>query len=66
MTPLPGGGQLRVSTFAARCPDGTAYVGKGLEPDVLVTPDAADVAAGRDPVLSRGLAVAAALAAQQR
>lgn len=66
VTPLPGGGQLRVSTFAARCPDGTAYVGKGLEPDVLVTPDAADVAAGRDPVLSRGLAVAAALAAQQR
>jgi C-terminal processing protease CtpA/Prc len=62
VVPLPGGGQLRVSTFAARCPDGTQYVGRGLMPDVPVAPTAADVRDGLDPVLERGVATARTLA----
>jgi len=62
VVPLPGGGQLRASTFAARCPDGTQYVGKGLVPDVAVAPTAADVRDGLDPVLARGVAKARLLA----
>lgn len=65
VVPLPGGGQLRVSTFAARCPDGTQYVGRGLAPDVAVAPTAADIRDGLDPVLERGLAEAERLAGER-
>lgn len=66
VTPLPGGGQLRVATFAARCPDGTAYVGRGLQPDVPAAATESDLREARDAVLERGVAVARELAAAAR
>jgi len=36
-------------------PDGTEWVGKGIEPDILVRPIAADVRVGRDTVLDRAV-----------
>jgi carboxyl-terminal processing protease len=40
-------------------PDGARLEGRGVLPDALVLPTAADLAAGRDPVLARALAMAA-------
>ena len=48
---LPGGGSARVCTKRDTFPDGTEWVGKGIEPDILVRPTAADIRAGRDTVL---------------
>jgi C-terminal processing protease CtpA/Prc len=52
---LPGGGSARVCTKRDTFPDGTEWVGKGIEPDVLVRPTVADVRAGRDTVLERAI-----------
>lgn len=38
--------------------DGTRLEGRGVEPDSLVLPTAADLAAGRDPVLAMALTMA--------
>jgi carboxyl-terminal processing protease len=59
-SPLPAGGTLYVSTFTALTQDGEEYVGRGIEPDlpVQVTPE--DLAAGRDPVLDRAVALLSA------
>ena len=54
---LPGGGSLRVATFTALLPDGREYVGSGVEPDVAVRPTRDDLAAGRDVVLERAVAL---------
>jgi carboxyl-terminal processing protease len=53
---LPGGGSARVCTKRDTFPDGTEWVGKGIEPDILVRPTAADVRAGKDTVLERAVA----------
>jgi carboxyl-terminal processing protease len=53
---LPGGGTARVCTKKDMFPDGAEWVGKGIEPDILVRATVADVQAGRDPVLNRALA----------
>ena len=53
---LPGGGSARVCTKRDTFPDGTEWVGKGIEPDILVRPTVADIRAGRDTVLERALA----------
>jgi C-terminal processing protease CtpA/Prc len=52
---LPGGGSARVCTRRDTFPDGTDWVGKGIEPDILVRPTVADIRAGRDPVLQRAI-----------
>lgn len=52
---LPGGGSARVCTKRDTFPDGTEWVGKGIEPDILVRPTVADVRAGRDTVLERAV-----------
>jgi len=54
---LPGGGFFRMATFRAYLPDGSEYVGIGVQPDILVKPTIDDVRNGTDPVLERGLEV---------
>jgi carboxyl-terminal processing protease len=53
---LPGGGTGRVCTKKDTFPDGTEWVGKGIDPDILVRPSLADVQAGKDTVLDWALA----------
>ena len=55
MFQLPGGGTARVCTKRDTFPDGTEWVGKGIDPDVLVRPTVADIRAGRDAVLAQAL-----------
>lgn len=45
---LPGGGTGRI-------PDGRAFVGVGIQPQVMVAPRVADLRAGRDTVLEAAL-----------
>jgi C-terminal processing protease CtpA/Prc len=52
---LPGGGSARVCTKRDTFPDGTEWVGKGIQPDLLVRPTVADVRSGRDTVLERAV-----------
>ena len=47
----------RVCTRRDTYPDGREFVGVGIIPDVEVHPSPADIAAGRDVVLGRGLEV---------
>lgn len=49
---------VQVSVFDIVMPDGTKLEGTGLEPDVVVLTEGTDLAAGRDPVLQRALALA--------
>jgi C-terminal processing protease CtpA/Prc len=53
---LPGGGSARVCTKRDTFPDGREWVGVGIQPDIAVRLEAADVIAGRDAVLERALA----------
>jgi carboxyl-terminal processing protease len=53
---LPGGGSARVCTKKDMFPDGSEWVGKGIDPDILVQATVADVQAGKDTVLNRALA----------
>ncbi|MBX9603885.1 MAG: hypothetical protein K2X35_22955 [Bryobacteraceae bacterium] len=52
---LPGGGSARVCTKKDTFPDGSEWVGKGIDPDILVRPALADVQRGSDTVLERAL-----------
>jgi C-terminal processing protease CtpA/Prc len=54
---LPGGGGARICTKRDTYPDGREFVGIGCIPDVEVVPTRADIAAGRDIVLERAVAV---------
>lgn len=47
---------FRVSTKRTSFPDGSRFEGVGVSPDLPVNPTAADLRAGRDPVLARALA----------
>lgn len=53
---LPGGGNARVCTKRDTYPDGRAFVGVGIQPNLVVRPTIADVRAGRDTVLEAALA----------
>ncbi|MRW82556.1 hypothetical protein GJ698_00435 [Pseudoduganella sp. FT26W] len=53
---LPGGGKARICVKRDTYPDGTAFVGVGVLPDVEAHPTVASVRAGTDPVLERALA----------
>lgn len=50
---LPGGGSARVATSAEI---GDGFVGRGIQPDVIVPRTVQDLLAGRDAVLEAGLA----------
>jgi C-terminal processing protease CtpA/Prc len=52
---LPGGGSARVCTKRDTFADGREWVGLGIQPDIEVRPEVADVIAGRDPVVERAL-----------
>ena len=52
---LPGGGSARVCTKQDMYPDGREWVGKGIQPDIVVRHTAADVRAGRDTVLEAAI-----------
>lgn len=52
---LPAGGTARICTKRDTFPDGTEFVGVGVQPDVLVRPTIADYVAGRDTVFEKGL-----------
>jgi C-terminal processing protease CtpA/Prc len=55
VVPLPGGGMLRVCAKRDSYPDGSDFVGKGVQPDVLAPQTVASVRAGRDPALEEAL-----------
>jgi carboxyl-terminal processing protease len=52
---LPGGGSARVCTKRDTFPDGREWVGKGIDPEIVVRPLFSDVRAGRDTVLEKAL-----------
>lgn len=52
---LPGGGAGRVCTKRDTFPNGEEWVGKGIQPDILVRPSVADVRTGRDAALERAV-----------
>lgn len=53
--PLPGGGTVRICAKRDSYPDGSDFVGKGVQPDVLAPPTVASMRAGRDPALEQAL-----------
>ena len=52
---LPGGGAARVTTMRLRLRDGREFIGKGVQPDKLVSPTVADFCAGFDTVLEAAI-----------
>jgi carboxyl-terminal processing protease len=58
---LPGGGSARVCVKRDTYPDGRAFVGTGIVPDIEVTPSVKDVRSGRDAALERALVELAAM-----
>ena len=54
---LPGGGMSFICTKDDSFPDGRVFEGVGIAPDVAVSPTVADIRAGRDPVLTRAVAL---------
>ncbi len=57
IVPLPGGGAAIVCAKHDTYPDGREFVGVGIAPDVEAHPTVADVAAGRDAILEKGIEV---------
>jgi C-terminal processing protease CtpA/Prc len=55
--PLPGGYVLRVCTKIDTFPDGTEFVGIGIEPDIHVSCSRIDIVEGRDVVLDKAIEV---------
>ena len=47
-------------------PDGREFVGVGIQPDIVVHPTAADIAAGRDAILEKGIEVLSSKTATPR
>lgn len=54
---LPGGGTGRIVSKRDSYPDGRAFVGVGVQPQVAVSPRVADFLAGRDTVLEAAVAL---------
>lgn len=52
---LPGGGSARICVKRDTYPDGSDFVGKGLQADIEVKPSISDVRNGIDPVLNRAI-----------
>jgi C-terminal processing protease CtpA/Prc len=55
---LPGDYRLTWTGMRVVKPDGTAFQGVGVSPDVLVKPTLAGIRAGRDEVLEKGIEIA--------
>jgi C-terminal processing protease CtpA/Prc len=53
---LPGGGMARICVKRDTWPDGTSFVGKGIQPDIAAAPTVASIRAGADPVLEAAVA----------
>jgi carboxyl-terminal processing protease len=51
------GAGVMICTKRDRFPDGTEFVGVGIQPDILVQQTRRDVAEGRDPALEKAVAV---------
>lgn len=54
---LPGGAVLRICSLWSTYPDGREFVGRGIEPDLVVRPTLAGLRADRDEVLEKALEV---------
>jgi C-terminal processing protease CtpA/Prc len=65
MFSLPGGGSARVCTKQNWYPDGRQFVGRGIQPHILVRTTVADFRAGRDAVLDKALEYLASAQAHQ-
>jgi len=52
---LPGGGSGFVCTTRASYPDGREFVGRGIEPDIVVSATVKDIRAGRDATLESAI-----------
>ncbi|MCK4414672.1 MAG: hypothetical protein KAY32_14150 [Candidatus Eisenbacteria sp.] len=52
---LPGGGNAMVCTARCTFPDGTEFVGVGIQPDIEAHPTVEDTKTGRDTVLEAAL-----------
>ena len=52
---LPGGGIARICSKHDTFPDGTAFVGVGVKPDILAAPKVSDFVEGKDAVLETAL-----------
>jgi len=55
--PLPGGGEFNMSTFKATYPDGTEYMIKGIQPDILIQKTLDDIVQDNDPVMDKAVEV---------
>jgi C-terminal processing protease CtpA/Prc len=55
--PLPGGGSARICVKRDSYPDGSDFVGLGVQPDVKVTRTVDSIRSGLDPVLSEAIQV---------
>lgn len=53
---LPGGFAVFLTGMEARWPDGSVFFARGVIPDVVVSPTAADLAGGRDRFLEAAIA----------
>jgi C-terminal processing protease CtpA/Prc len=56
MMDLPGGGSARISTKRDFYPDGREFIGRGVEPDLEVTPTVEAFLSGEDQVLEKAVA----------
>jgi len=54
---LPGGAILRVCSKRDSYPDGRQFVGRGIEPDIMVHPSVAGIRANRDEALEKAVEV---------
>lgn len=54
---LPGGAILRVCSKRDVYPDGSQFVGRGIEPDIAVHPSVAGIRANRDEALEKAIEV---------
>jgi C-terminal processing protease CtpA/Prc len=52
---LPGGGSARISAKRDFYPDGREFIGRGIQPDILIRASVEDIRAGRDIVLESAL-----------
>lgn len=52
---LPGGGKGKVVTTRSTFPDGVELIGKGVEPDIKVSPRIEDFKNGNDPILNTAI-----------
>jgi len=52
---LPGSGAMRICTKRDKLGDGGEFVGKGVQPDMIVSPTVADFRKGKDTILEAAI-----------